>query len=102
LSGGATISLRVFIPLKITDREAVVLALGFVPNQHMWLDVFSSTIQASIGAVPWAVSPISRSGLMSNYSSTRSIMVLMLSTSAFRGAGVGSTSMITPCSTSIR
>jgi hypothetical protein len=37
---GAAVFLGLFIPVEIVTRKAVVLAFGFVPYLHMWLDVF--------------------------------------------------------------
>ena len=63
---------------------------------------FSLTSQLRCAADPYAVSAASRSGLMSNRSSVRSIMVLAAPTSAWRMARVASTSMMMPNFTSIR
>ena len=52
VAGWAAILLSLFIPVEIVARETVVFTLGFVPHRHVRFDIFSSTIQANIGAVP--------------------------------------------------
>jgi len=56
----------------------------FIPRPHIRVDVLSSTIQDSIWAMPYAVSPVRGSGVRSNCASTRSIIALVESTSALR------------------
>ena len=80
-------------PRSLSRSSCAVLALRLVPNRTCGSMPFSSTSQASIGAAPYAVSPMRRSGVRSKHSSTRSIITLVDSTSAVRLAGVANTGM---------